>query len=64
MFPLEATIGIKSLDKAMMLDIVWYESQLVLLGRGKAPNLRLSPWKVIGKMLLKTGKQSFRKRRT
>ena len=34
--------GIKGIDGAM--NIIWYEAQIKLLGKGKAPKPDLNPW--------------------
>lgn len=36
--------GVKAIDGSM--NIIWYESQIKRLGKGKKPNLKLSPWGV------------------
>lgn len=36
--------GVKAIDGAM--NIIWYESQIKRLGKGKKPNPKLSPWSV------------------
>jgi hypothetical protein len=36
--------GLKGIDGAM--NIIWYESQIKRLGKGKVPKLDLNPWSV------------------
>jgi 2,4-dienoyl-CoA reductase-like NADH-dependent reductase (Old Yellow Enzyme family) len=55
--------GVKALDKMSMLDVVWYEVQLGRIGRGKAPNPRLSGLGAVAHTLWAQGRQAFAMRR-
>lgn len=57
------TSGVRVIDKMAMFDIVWYESQLARMAKGKAPKPNLSEWGVFFKTLANAGIYSFRKRR-
>lgn len=57
------TSGVRAIDKMAMFDIVWYESQLARMAKGKAPKPNLSEWGVFFKTLANAGIYSFRKRR-
>lgn len=57
------TSGVRAVDKMAMFDIVWYESQLERMAKGKAPKPNLSEWGVFFKTLANAGMYSFRKRR-
>ena len=39
-----------------MLEMFWYMAQMALIGNGKQPNPKLSPWKVLLKTLCENGK--------
>ncbi len=39
-----------------VLEMDWYMAQMRLIGQGKQPNLKLSPWKVLFKTLWENGK--------
>ena len=54
--------GVKFVDKTFMLDLTWYEQQLVLMGQGKPPNPKLSPWKVASTLMFGTTWKSLRRR--
>ena len=50
--------GVKPLDNKIgsVLEMDWYMSQMALIGQGKSPNLKLSPWKVLFKTIWENGK--------
>lgn len=39
-----------------VLEMDWYMNQMALIGQGKSPNLKLSPWKVLAKTIIANGK--------
>ena len=55
--------GIKFIDQIAMLDLTWYEQQLARMGKGKAPDLDMSTWSVLFKMIWSMGAYAFRTRR-
>lgn len=50
--------GFQPLDKKIgaVLEMDWYMAQMALIGQGKQPNPKLSPWKVLLKTLWQNGK--------
>ena len=50
--------GFAPVDKKLgaVLEMDWYMYQMALIGRGKQPNPKLSPWKVLLKTLWENGK--------
>ncbi|NOL51524.1 NADH:flavin oxidoreductase/NADH oxidase family protein [Pelistega suis] len=50
--------GVTMLDRKLgaVLEMDWYMAQMALIGQGKQPNLKLSPWKVLFKTLWENGK--------
>lgn len=50
--------GFQLLDKKIgaVLEMDWYMAQMALIGQGKQPNPKLSPWKVLLKTLWQNGK--------
>lgn len=59
----EPTTGMKGLDQAMMLGLVWYEQQIHRMARSQAPKINLSPWRAVWATMRGIGYQAFRKRR-
>jgi len=57
------TTGIAAVDKMAMLEVTWYEQQLALMGKGKAPNPKLSCWTVFFRTIKSMGAYAFRSRR-
>ena len=55
--------GFAMLDYAAMLDITWYESQLLRIGRGKKANPKLSAWRSVVQSFGRTGAYAFKPRR-
>jgi len=53
--------GLKGIDGAM--NIIWYESQIKRLGKGKVPKLDLNPWSVFLKYSWLILEQKFTKNR-
>ncbi|WP_294034799.1 NADH:flavin oxidoreductase/NADH oxidase family protein [uncultured Moraxella sp.] len=39
-----------------VLEMDWYMNQMALIGQGKQPNPKLSPWKVLAKTIIANGK--------
>lgn len=50
--------GVEAVDGKLgaVLEMDWYMAQMALIGRGKQPNPKLSPWKVLLKTLWENGK--------
>ena len=50
--------GIAMIDNKIgsILEMNWYMAQMALIGQGKVPNPKLSPWKVLLKTLWENGK--------
>ncbi|MGK0289298.1 MAG: 2,4-dienoyl-CoA reductase-like NADH-dependent reductase (Old Yellow Enzyme family) [bacterium] len=55
--------GIKAVDRMAMLEITWYEHQLHLIGKGKAPKKYLNEWISVLSTVKGLGIQAFKKRR-
>lgn len=55
--------GIKGLDQAMGISIVWYEQQIHRLAKGKEPKPNLSAWRAVWATLCGMGSEAFRRRR-
>lgn len=55
--------GVKAVNRMAMLDLTWYESQLALMGKGKAPDPNYNPWLTILHMAGQLGRNAFKKRR-
>lgn len=62
-FLTEPTTGFKAVDKALFLNLTWYEQQLALIGKGKGANVNLSPIRSSVQTVLGTGIDAFRVRR-
>lgn len=50
--------GFAPVDKKLgaVLEMDWYMNQMALIGQGKQPNPKLSPWKVLAKTIIANGK--------
>ncbi len=50
--------GFVPVDKKLgaVLEMDWYMYQMALIGQGKQPNPKLSPWKVLAKTIIANGK--------
>ncbi len=50
--------GVKAVDSKLgaVLEMDWYMAQMALIGQGKQPNPKLSPWKVLAKTIIANGK--------
>ncbi len=50
--------GVKAVDSKLgaVLEMDWYMNQMALIGQGKQPNPKLSPWKVLAKTIIANGK--------
>lgn len=50
--------GFAPVDKKLgaVLEMDWYMYQMALIGQGKQPNPKLSPWKVLAKTIIANGK--------
>lgn len=46
-----------------MLELVWYEQQFKLMGKGQEPNPDHSVWKTVYQMLKENSTAAFQKRR-
>lgn len=55
--------GIKAVDKMAAHNIYWYEYQLWRLGKGRAPNPTLSPWRSFFATMALNGKAMWAQRR-
>jgi hypothetical protein len=55
--------GISFLNQMSMLDITWYEYQLLRIGQGKPVNPDLNAWRAVMKTFLRMGWYAFRQRR-
>ncbi|MNI40178.1 NADH oxidase [compost metagenome] len=57
--------GIKSIDKgASLLELGWYEQQLLRIGKGNKPKPNYNVWKSLFRILLTQGTAAFKKRRS
>ncbi len=61
--PKKISTGVKLFDEMAMLDVTWYENQLIRIGNNKRPLPSMSPWRSFGKTLLSVGIYAFQKRR-
>lgn len=59
----EPSTGLKGLDRAMMIGLVWYESQIHIMAQGLEPNPKLSAWSSVWMTLKGIGSHAFTKRR-
>jgi len=59
----EPTTGKPSIDRMVMLNLTWFETQIRRMAKGKAPNEKLSAWKTVFETLLASGVSSFKQRR-
>lgn len=57
------TTGLKLVDKMVMLDITWYESQLGRLAKGKQTRPNQSAWSTVAHTLSGIGVHAFKQRR-
>jgi 2,4-dienoyl-CoA reductase-like NADH-dependent reductase (Old Yellow Enzyme family) len=55
--------GIKTIDRMMMIGIVWYEQQIQRLAKGKDPKPTLSAWRAVWTTMIGMGGAGLRKRR-
>lgn len=56
--------GIRAIDQAVPLEIIWYTEQIHRMGRGKLPRATASALKTVFRMFLSLGIQALRKVRT
>ncbi|WP_379318960.1 NADH:flavin oxidoreductase/NADH oxidase family protein [Paenibacillus puldeungensis] len=57
--------GVKSIDKsASLLELGWYEQQLLRIGKGNKPKPNYNVWKSLFRILLTQGTAAFKKRRS
>jgi len=57
------TSGVSVVDRALTLDVTWYEAQLARLARGEPSAPDLSPWRVVAANVWRAGAAAFRQRR-
>ena len=43
--------GLSMVDKMGLMETAWYSAQLKLIGKGKAPDIKMSPWMVLIKTI-------------
>ena len=55
------TTGIKKLDHMMMMDVLWYQQQMVRMSNRKNPNPKMSEWGAIFKSIGGIGKYALRR---
>ncbi|MEH6345691.1 MAG: NADH:flavin oxidoreductase/NADH oxidase family protein [Bermanella sp.] len=55
------TTGIKKLDKMMMMDVLWYQQQMVRMSKRQEPNPKMSEWGAIFKSIGGIGMYAFRR---
>ena len=55
--------GIKAIDAALFIGLVWFEQQIHLMAQGKAPQKEMSAWKTVWMQLKSLGVTAFKKRR-
>lgn len=46
--------GLPAIDNKGLMETAWYNEQLKRIGKGKAPNINMSPWLVLGKVVYGT----------
>lgn len=59
----EPTTGKPKIDRLVMLGLTWFETQIRLMAKGKAPNENLSAWKTVFETMLASGISAFKQRR-
>ncbi len=57
------TSGVSVVDRALTLDVTWYEAQLARLARGEPAAPGLSPWRVVAANVWRAGAAALRQRR-
>ena len=62
-FDRKLTTGLKSLDRMGMLNITWYENQIITLGKGKKPDPNLNVYVSLLKTFFHLGIGAFQQRR-
>jgi 2,4-dienoyl-CoA reductase-like NADH-dependent reductase (Old Yellow Enzyme family) len=55
------TTGIKKLDQMMMMDVLWYQQQMVRMSNKLEPNPKMSEWGAILKSIAGIGRYAFRR---
>jgi len=55
------TTGIKKIDKMMMMDVLWYQQQMVRMSNKQEPNPKMSEWGAIFKSIGGIGKYALRR---
>ncbi|MCP8968020.1 NADH:flavin oxidoreductase/NADH oxidase family protein [Ectobacillus ponti] len=55
--------GVKALDDAAMLELIWYEQQLARIGKGKQPDPKRGAWASLLQTIAEQGFNVFQKRR-
>jgi 2,4-dienoyl-CoA reductase-like NADH-dependent reductase (Old Yellow Enzyme family) len=55
--------GVRAIDRAAMLDVLWYEAQLARMGEGRDPDPDLGEWRSLLGTVRRAGLQAFRMRR-
>jgi len=58
------TTGIKKVDKLMMIDVLWYQQQMVRISKKLAPKANLSEWNAIFGSVKSVGRYALRKVRS
>jgi len=58
--PMRST-GLKKVDKMMMIDVLWYQQQMVRMANRQLPNPDMSEWKAILKSIGGIGRYAFRR---
>lgn len=59
----EPTTGRPKIDRMVMLNLTWFETQIRRMAKGKAPNEKLSAWNTVFETLLASGVSAFKQRR-
>ena len=62
MLPTPST-GRKNIDRMVMLNLTWYETQIHRMAKGKLPDLKLSAWITVIDTLFASGVSAFKQRR-
>lgn len=55
--------GVKAVDRAAALDVLWYETQIARMAAGRDPDPQLGEWRSLLSTVRRAGVQAFRMRR-
>lgn len=59
----EPTTGNRSIDRTVMLNLTWFETQIHRMSKGKLPDEKLSAWGTVFHTMWSAGTSAFKQRR-